>query len=158
MAPSKTFNVAGLTSSLAIIPDSSKKARYERVMGVPHLHMGNIFGTVALEAAYTYGENWLDQMLSYVWKNYELLENYVRTHLPRVKVMRPEATYLIWLDFSDYGISNDELHRFVIEKAGLALNDGARFGTGGDGWLRVNIGCPHSELEKAMKKLVKAFA
>ncbi len=158
MAPSKTFNVAGLTTSLVIIPNKTKMARYERTIGVPHLHMGNIFGTVAAEAAYSKGEEWLEQLLDYLWKNYQILEKMVEEKLPRVKVMKPDATYLIWLDFRDFGMKNDELMKFVIEKAGLALNDGGRFGTGGEGWLRVNIGCPRSVLQNAMEKLGAAFS
>ncbi|MCK3683537.1 PatB family C-S lyase [Maribellus sp. YY47] len=157
MAPSKTFNVAGLSSSLVIIPNKTKFARYERHLGVGHLGMGNIFGSIALEAAYTHGDSWLDQMLSYLWENYLLLESFVEKHLPRVKVMKPEGTYLVWLDFSDYQMKNDELMKFTIEQAQLALNDGGRFGTGGDGWLRINIGCPRSILEEALNRLEKAF-
>jgi len=158
MAPSKTFNVAGLASSLVIIPDKTKFTRFERALGVGHLGMGNIFGTVALEAAYTHGDNWLDQMLDYLWDNYLLLEDFITAKLPKVKVMRPEATYLVWLDFRSYGMKNEELMKFTMEKAKLALNDGARFGTGGDGWLRINTGCPRSVLEEALNRLEKAFA
>ncbi|WP_167604691.1 MalY/PatB family protein [Maribellus sediminis] len=158
MAPSKTFNVAGLSSSLVIIPDKTKFARYERTMGVGHLGMGNIFGTIAMEAAYTHGDEWLEQLLDYLWKNYKTLEDFINKHLPKVKVMKPEATYLVWLDFSAYGMKNDELMKFTIEEAKLALNDGGRFGTGGEGWLRVNVGCPKSVLEEALERLKKAFA
>ena len=157
MAPSKTFNVAGLSSSLVIIPNKAKFARYERTLGVGHFGMGNIFGSVALEAAYTHGDEWLAQLLDYLWKNYAYLENFIKAKLPRVKVMQPEATYLIWMDFTDYGMKNDELMKFLIENTGLALNDGGRFGKSGDGWLRINIGCPRSVLEEALKRLEKAF-
>ncbi|MFV0590981.1 MAG: MalY/PatB family protein [Draconibacterium sp.] len=157
MAPSKTFNVAGLSSSLVIIPNKNKFARYERHLGVGHLGMGNIFGSIALEAAYTHGDEWLDQMLEYLWDNYLVLENFVEQNLPRVKVMKPEGTYLVWLDFTDYGMKNEDLIKFTVEHAQLALNDGGRFGTGGDGWLRINIGCPRSILEEALNRLAKAF-
>ena len=158
MAPSKTFNVAGFSSSLVIIPDKTKFTRYERTIGVPHLHMGNIFGTVAMEAAYTHGDEWLDQLLKYIWNNYLLLENFIQQNLPRVKIMKPEATYLIWLDFREYGMKDADLMKFTIEKAGVGLNNGGKFGTGGDGWLRINIGCPRSILEKALEKMAQAFA
>ena len=158
MAPSKTFNVAGLASSLVIIPNKRKFAAYERKLGVGHLGMGNIFGSVALEAAYANGDEWLDQMLTYLWENYQLLEKFIADHLPRVKVMKPEATYLVWLDFRDYRMKNQELSKFTTEQAKVALNDGGRFGTGGDGWLRLNIGCPRSVLEKGLEKLAGAFS
>lgn len=158
MAPSKTFNVAGFSSSIVIIPNKTKFARYERAIGVAHLYMGNIFGSVAMEAAYAHGDNWLDQMLDYMWDNYKILEEFFETKLPKVKVMKPEATYLIWLDFREYGMKNAELMKFTIENAKVGLNDGGRFGTGGDGWLRINIGCPRSVLIEALKRLEKAFA
>ncbi len=157
MAPSKTFNVAGLSSSLVIIPNKLKMAQYQKTIGVGHFDMGNIFGTVALEAAYSNGDVWLDEMLIYLWDNYLLLENFISTKLPRVKIMKPEATYLVWLDFSDYGMNNEELSKFTVEKAKLALNDGGRFGTGGEGWLRINIGCPRSTIQEALERLEKAF-
>ena len=157
MAPSKTFNVAGLASSIVIIPNKTKFARYERALGVGHLGMGNIFGSVALEAAYTHGDEWLEQMLDYLWRNYLLLEEFFKNKLPKVKVMKPEATYLVWLDFTAYGMNDEELTKFVVEQAKVGLNNGGRFGTGGDGWLRINIGCPQSILQKALERLEKAF-
>ncbi len=157
MAPSKTFNVAGFSSSLVIIPDKAKFVRYERNIGVPHLHMGNIFGTVATEAAYTFGDEWLEQLLDYIWQNYLLLESFFQKHLPKVKIMKPEATYLIWLDFREYGMKDEELMKFVIEKAKVGLNNGGKFGTGGDGWLRINIGCPRSVLQEGLERIEKAF-
>jgi cysteine-S-conjugate beta-lyase len=157
MAPSKTFNVAGLASSLVIIPDKTKFARYERALNVGHLGMGNIFGSVALEAAYTSGDEWLEQLLVYLWENYLFLENFIKENLPKVKVMQPEATYLIWLDFREYGMNDEELMKFTVEKAKVGLNNGGRFGTGGDGWLRLNIGCPRSVLQEGLERLKTAF-
>jgi len=157
MAPSKTFNVAGLSSSIVIIPNKTKFVGYERAIGVGHLAMGNIFGSVAMEAAYTHGDEWLNQMLQYLWNNYVVLEDFFKNNLPKVKVMKPEATYLIWLDFREYGMKNDELMKFTIENAKVGLNDGGRFGNGGDGWLRINIGCPRSILVEALERLGKAF-
>lgn len=157
MAPSKTFNVAGLASSLVIISDKTKYARYERALNVGHLGMGNIFGSVALEAAYKNGEQWLNELLDYLWENYVFLETFIKENLPKVKVMKPEATYLIWLDFREYGMNDDELMQFTVEKAKVGLNNGGRFGTGGYGWLRLNIGCPRSVLEEGLQRLKTAF-
>jgi cystathionine beta-lyase len=157
MAPSKTFNVAGFSSSLVIIPDKVKMARFERAIGVGHLGMGNIFGTAALEAAYTHGDEWLDELREYLWENYLLLESFFAEHLLKVKVMKPEATYLIWLDFTAYGMNDAELIKFTVEKARVGLNNGGRFGMSGDGWLRINIGCQRSTLEEALQRLGSAF-
>jgi cystathionine beta-lyase len=158
MAPSKTFNVAGLSTSLVIIPNKTLFNRYERTMGVGHLGMGNIFGSVALEAAYTHGDEWLEQMLVYLWDNFRLLDDFFKSRLPKVRVMKPEATYLVWLDFTAYGMNDTKLLKFVVEQAGVGLNNGGKFGTGGDGWLRINIGCPRSILKEALESLGKAFA
>ncbi len=157
MAPSKTFNVAGFSTSLIIIPDKNKFARYERTLGIGHLGMGNIFGTIAMQAAYTHGDEWLGQLLTYLQGNYDYLEQFIAQKLPKVKVMKPEATYLIWLDFREYGMNDTELSKFATEEAKVALNNGGRFGTGGDGWLRINIGCPRSILIEALERLAKAF-
>lgn len=157
MAPSKTFNVAGLASSVVIIPDKKNHARYERVLSVGHFGMGNLFGTVAMEAAYTHGDRWLKQLLDYLWENFLYLENFFSNSLPAVKVMKPEATYLVWLDFSKYGMNDKELNRFIVDKAGVGLNNGARFGTGGEGWMRLNIGCPRSVLKEGLERLKVAF-
>lgn len=158
MAPSKTFNVAGLSTSLVIIPNKTLFNRYERTMGVGHLGMGNIFGSVALEAAYTHGDEWLEQMLVYLWDNFRLLDDFFKNRLPKVKVIKPEATYLVWLDFTAYGMNDTKLLKFVVEQAGVGLNNGGKFGAGGDGWLRINIGCPRSILKEALESLGKAFA
>ena len=157
MAPSKTFNVAGLSSSIAIIPNKRNFAHYERRLGVGHLGMGNIFGSVALEAAYTNGDEWLEQMLKYLWENYILVKETFENSLPKVKVMPLEATYLVWLDFTAYKLNDDELSKFIIEEAKVGLNNGGRFGTGGDGWMRINIGCPRSVLAEGLEKLTSAF-
>jgi cysteine-S-conjugate beta-lyase len=157
MAPSKTFNVAGLASSMVIIPNKNTFKRYEKAIGVGHLGMGNIFGSVALEASFSNGDEWLNQMLDYVWENYLFLEDFFKTNLPKVKVMKPEATFLIWLDFSAYRMKDRELWKFATEKAKVGLNNGGRFGSGGDGWLRLNIGCPRSILEEGLEKLKGAF-
>ena len=157
MAPSKTFNVAGLSSSVVVIPNRAKFVKYERALGVGHLGMGNIFGTVALEAAYTNGDNWLEQLLNYLWENYKTLESFFEMHLPKAKVMRPEATFLAWIDFSEYGMNSNELFKFTIEQAKVGLNSGAKFGKGGEGWLRLNFGCPHEVLLEALNRLKSAF-
>jgi cysteine-S-conjugate beta-lyase len=157
MAPSKTFNVAGLSTSVVIIPDKTKFSCYEKSLNVRHLGMGNIFGSVALEAAYSNGDEWLDQLMEYLWQNYIFLENFFGENLPKVKVMKPEATYLIWIDFREYGMNDEELFRFVTDEAGVGLNNGARFGTGGDGWMRLNIGCPRTILEEALNRIKIAF-
>jgi cystathionine beta-lyase len=156
MAPSKTFNTAGLTTSFLVIPNKRHFVAYERVMRLPHLHMGNIFGTVALEAAFTHGDEWLAQLMKYIQDNYAFLEHFFQENLPEVKVMRPEATYLIWLDFSAYGLTDEALSQKLID-GGVGLNRGVQFGKQGSGYMRMNIGCPRSVLEEALYRIKKTF-
>ncbi len=156
MAPSKTFNVAGLTTSVVIIPNKKLFARYERRLHTPHLHMGNIFGNIALEAAYTYGAEWVDQLNAYLEDNYRFLESFLKENFSQVVPMKPEATYLIWLDFSALGLSDEALNQKLID-AGIGLNRGVQFGKQGSGFMRINIGCPRSILQKALQVLVEAF-
>lgn len=156
MAPSKTFNTAGLTTSFLVIPNKRHLAAYERVMRLPHLHMGNIFGTVALEAAYTHGDEWLAQLMSYLQENYALLEKFFQENLPQVKVMRPEATYLIWIDFSAMGLSDEDLNKKLIE-GGVGLNRGVQFGKQGSGFMRMNIGCTRVVLQEALERIKNVF-
>lgn len=156
MAPSKTFNTAGLTTSFLVIPNKRHFVAYERVMRLPHLHMGNIFGTAALEAAYTHGDEWLAQLMPYLKGNYDFLEQFFAKNLPGVKVMKPEATYLIWLDFSVFGLTDEALNQKLID-GGIGLNRGTQFGKQGNGFMRINIGCPRSIMEEALERIKQAF-
>ncbi len=157
MAPSKTFNLAGLSTSFVVIPNAETMQQYEKLMRTLHVHMGNIPGMVALEAAYSLGDNWLSEMMNYVQENYRELESYFSDHLPRVRVMRPEATYLVWLDFRDYGMNDKELSKFMVERAKVGLNNGGRFGRPGDGFMRINLGAPRSVVMEAARRISEAF-
>ena len=154
MAASKTFNLAGLTTSFLVIPDKKNFEKYEKELHIPHLHMGNILGHIALEAAYNEGADWLKQLMDYLQANYRFLENYLEG--TGIVPMKPEATYLCWLDFSAFGLSDDELSSRIIE-SGVGLNRGIAFGKQGSGYMRINIGCPLSLLKKALERIVKAF-
>ncbi len=156
MAPSKTFNMAGLTTSFLVIPNKRHLVRYERELHVPHLHMGNLFGTVALEAAYNNGADWVDQLMIYLRDSFNELQKFVAQKMPKVKVMKPEGTYLIWLDFSAYGLNDDELNQRLIEY-GVGLNRGIQFGKQGSGYMRLNMGCPRSVLMEALERIEKAL-
>lgn len=156
MSPSKTFNTAGLTTSYLIIPNKRHWAAYERVMRLPHLHMGNIFGNVALVAAYTHGEEWLGQLMDYFKGNFDLLDAFMKERMPKVKVMHPDATYLIWMDFSAYGLTDELLNQKLVD-AGVGLNRGLQFGKQGKGFMRINIGCPRTVLQEALLRIEKAL-
>jgi cystathionine beta-lyase len=156
IAPSKTFNLAGLSTSALIIPNENLKKEYEIILDHLHVGMGNLFGIISLETAYNHGEEWLDQLLPYLNQNLRLFNEFLITRIPKIKVIQPEATYLIWLDFRELGFKNKELKEFIIEKAGIGLNDGPSFGPGGDGFQRINIALPRQVLINALESLEKA--
>lgn len=157
IAPSKTFNLAGLSTSAVIIPDKTLKARYEKILNGMHIGSGNIFGTIALEAAYRYGSDWLSELMTYIQENLKFLNNFTDNKLPELKIFQPEATYLVWIDFRKLGLTQAELNNFLINEAGLGLNDGQKFGPGGKGFQRMNIALPQKKLNEALLKLEKAM-
>jgi cysteine-S-conjugate beta-lyase len=157
MAPSKTFNLAGLSTSSMIITDPILMDKYRRTLMGLHLHLGNIFGNVASEAAYTHGHKWLDELMKYVEGNVDLAVDFCREHLPQIKPLRPEATYMIWLDCRAMGLDGAGLQKFFVEKAGVGMNEGSRFGPGGEGFMRMNLACPRSVVEKALKQIESAI-
>lgn len=157
-APSKTFNLAGLATASVIISNPVLKKKYRKVLDALHIELGNVFGNVASEAAYTHGDEWLGQLLDYIDGNIHTLIDFATKHLPQVNVIYPEATYMAWLDFSATGMNDKELKKFMIEKAGLGLNEGTQFGPGGEGYMRINLACPRATLLKALEQLKTAFA
>jgi cystathionine beta-lyase len=157
MAASKTFNVAGLSTAFVVIPNKRLRLKYEKVLNTIHISSGNIFGNIATEAAFQHGYEWLDQLMEYLEQNYRFLETFITEKMPRVKIMQPEATYLVWLDLRAYNLSEKALEKILIE-GGIALNHGSKFGTGGEGYFRLNFGCPRSVLEEGLIRLEKALA
>jgi cystathionine beta-lyase len=156
IAPSKTFNMAALATSSVIISNKEVKEKYDQILETIHIGMGNVFGTVASEAAYTYGDEWLNQLMEYLSKNLDFLENYLAKNIPQIKMIRPEGTYLVWLDCSNLNLKGKELTKFMIEEAGLGFNDGRIFGAGGEGFIRMNVACPKQTLLNALNKLEQA--
>ncbi len=153
IAPSKTFNVAGLATSAVIIPNPALRQKFVDVVESLHIAGGNIFGSVAMEAAYTHGDEWLKQALTYIEGNVNYLEEFVAQNLPQVKVIRPEGTYMAWLDLAGLKLSDPELKKFMIEKAKLGFNHGPTFGPGGEGFQRINLGCPREIVKEGLRRL-----
>jgi cystathionine beta-lyase len=156
VAASKTFNLAGLSSSAVIISNEKLRTRFNQEVQKGHFFMGNIFGTVAMEAAYSKGADWLEQLLEYLKGNAELLRDYTEANLPGFRVRPPEATYLAWLDMRSFGMKGKQLREFMIRDAKIGCNDGPSFGPGGTGFQRLNFACPRSTLEKALHQLKQA--
>ena len=159
MAPSKTFNIAGLSTSEIIISNPHLRRRFEEVVhdGL-HIFVGNIFGEAASIACYSQGDNWLNQLIDYLYGNICYVKDYLNSNLPSVKTFRHEATYLMWLDFSELGMTHKSLSERLVKVGRLALNDGAIFGEGGQCHFRLNVACPRATLEEAMRRLSLAFA
>jgi len=155
-APSKTFNLAGLKTSTIILPNIKHFKIYHNALDALHLDRNSVFGLVALEAAYRYGEEWLEQLLSYLNENLKFLMKYFEEKIPKIKVIKPEGTYLIWLDCRPLGLNVKDLNHFMIHKARIALDDGNWFGTEGEGFMRMNIACARSILEEALKRIERA--
>lgn len=158
IAPSKTFNVSGLSSSVAIIPDQTLRKQFVSTLDHLHIGLGNIFGNVAMEAAFTHGDEYVDELMEYLIGNVELVESFFETHIPQIKPIRPEATFLVWLDCRGMGMADKELHEFFINKAKVALNQGIQFGPGGKGFMRMNIGCPRNTLLRGLNQIRLAFS
>ena len=157
MAPSKTFNLAGLYTSVVIATQPALRKRYERILDVVHVGGDNILGQVALEAAYNLGHDWLDQLLNYLESNYLLLCHRLQEGAPEIGISPLQATYLSWLDFSSLGLDEQGLRDFIIQKARLGLNDGPMFGPGGAQHQRLNIATPASVLREGADRLVAAL-
>lgn len=157
IAPSKTFNVAGLATSAVIIPNPGLRKKFIDVVESLHIAGGNIFGAVAMEAAYAHGDEWLKQALNYIEGNVGYLEDFVRKNLPQIKVIHPEGTYMAWMDFSGLQLSDPELKKFMTEKAKLGFNHGPTFGPGGEGFQRINLGCSREIVKEAMRRMREAI-
>lgn len=152
----KTFNLAGLQASTTIFPNPEMKAKFDRYWANMDIHRNNAFSSVAMEAAYREGEEWLEQLLEYISGNFDFIREYCQTNIPKIKPNLPDATYLVWLDCRELGMDNEELRRFMIEKAKIGLNEGYTFGRSLSGFMRLNAACPRATLEKALKQLKDA--
>jgi cystathionine beta-lyase len=154
-SPSKTFSLAGLEVSSIIIPNKTLRENFANLRSgiVPG---PNLFGYTALEAAYRYGDEWLEQVLEYLNGNLEYLLDYFEKQIPCIKVIRPQGTYLVWLDCRGLNMDDDTLKNFMREKAKVGFDDGYLFGAGGSGFERINIACPRAILQEALARLEKA--
>ncbi len=157
MAPSKSFNIAGIVSSFAVIPNEKIREQYLGYLEPRELSQGTLFAYTATTAAYEEGEEWLDQMNEYVQGNVDFVDNFLKEHIPQIKAILPEASFLVWLDCRALHLSQPELVNLFVKKAHLALNDGTLFGEGGEGFMRLNVGTSRSVLVKALNNLKKAM-
>ena len=153
MAPSKTFNIAGIVSSYSVITNKEIREKYLSYLTPSGLDQGTLFAYTATCAAYNECDDWLDQMLNYVQESVDFVDAYLKENIPEIKAILPEASFLIWLDCRYLNLSQAQLVSLFVDKAGLALNDGAIFGVGGEGFMRLNVGVSRKVLEKALNNL-----
>lgn len=156
-SPSKTFNLAGLQISNIFIANQKLRRRFRRQVAAAGYSQLNTLGLTACEAAYRQGEEWHEQLMVYLRANITYVREFIKEKIPRVKLIEPEGTYLVWLDFRELGLTEEEREDLIIKKAGLWLDSGAMFGPVGEGFERINIACPRSILEQALGNLEKAI-
>ena len=158
MAPSKAFNMPGLASSYAIAVDPGIRRRFQTFLEAGEFGEGHMLAYVGCAAAYREGEEWLGQLLAYLQGNIDFTEQFLKERIPTIGMIRPQASYLIFLDCRRLGLSQPELVNLFVDKAHLALNDGTMFGRGGEGFMRLNVGCPRSVLRRALEQLEEAVS
>jgi len=152
-APSKTFNLAGLSHANIFIPNETLRGKFKQEYARCGLSQPGVMGLVACKAAYQGGEDWLEQLLVYLASNMSLIKEFLQTHIPKIKLIEPEGTYLAWLDCSELGLFTQELETLITEKCKLWLSNGRSFGRGGEGFQRMNAACPRSVLSEALARL-----
>lgn len=153
VSATKSFNLAGLQASTTIFPNLEMKEKFDKFWNSMDIHRNNAFSSVAMEAAYREGEEWLDQLLEYISDNFDFIKKYCEENIPKIKPNIPDATYLVWLDCRELGFSNEELRNFMVNNAKLGLNEGCSFGRSLTGFMRLNAACPRATLECALKQL-----
>ncbi|NDW09199.1 MalY/PatB family protein [Dysgonomonas sp. 520] len=156
MAPSKTFNIAGIVSSFSVIPNKDLREKFHAYLTKSELNHGDLFAYLAAQVAYETGEEWLKEAKEYLWQNICYVDDYLKKNIPQIKAIIPEASFLIWLDCKALNLSQEDLVSLFVNDAKLALNDGSMFGKEGEGFMRMNIGTPRSVIERAMDNLFKA--
>ena len=157
MSPSKTFNIAGLSTSIVTIPNQKLLENYRKQLQTLHLFLGNIFGTVAFTAAYSYGHNWLNQLIDYLEENRNLSIDFIEKNIPQIDVFKPEGTFLLWLDFKKTGLSHEEIKNKLINEALIGFNDGLTFGKQGEYHFRMNFATQRNNVITALNRLKETF-
>jgi cystathionine beta-lyase len=153
VAPSKTFNIAGMGLSALIVPDPVHRQALKRTFEAMHMEPANPFSIAAFEAAYRYGGPWLDELLEYLQGNVQLVSRYLAEHAPEICMDQPEGTYLLWLDCSRLGLNDTELKTFFIHEARVGMNPGITFGEQGSGYMRLNIGTQRAVVQQALERI-----
>lgn len=158
MSPSKTFNLAGIHASVVIIPNEELKQRFAAIQERQGFFELNSFGIIGMEAAFRYGEAWLDELIDYLHTNMTTAMQFIQEQLANISVMKPDGTYLLWVDCRKLGLTDEELRERLLQKGKIALEPGPKYGPGGEGFIRMNIACPTSLLLEGLNRLKNAFS
>jgi len=158
IAPSKTFNIAGMSTSSLIIENEELRKEFAQTIDHVHVGSGNLFGNMASVAAYTHGDQWLDELLTYIDKNFILLGDFIANEIPNLELIKAEATYLAWIDFKKTGLSDEEIKHKLLHEAKLGLSPGPVFGNGGEGFQRMNLATPKANVLTALNQLKSVFS
>lgn len=156
IAPSKTFNIAGLSTSAVVISNSGLFSKFTQTLNSLGISGGNVFGITGAEAAYRYGGEWLDELLGYLEGSLDFLIRYIDERIPGISVVKSQGTYLAWLDCRSLGMDRKQLVNFMLDKARVGLNDGTEYGIDGEGFMRLNFACPRSILEEGLMRIENA--
>lgn len=157
ISPSKTFNLMGLNTSAIVIPNKSLRDKFENALNAFSLSAPNYFGSTALEVAYDNGEGWLDSLLEYLKGNIQFINQFLNEYMPDVQMVQPEGTYLAWLDFKKLELEDEKLEEIITTESNVGLDKGPIFGTGGEGFMRMNFACPRSTIEKGLQNIYQAL-
>ena len=156
-SPTKSFNLAGLQASFATFPRAEERKEFDNILGQMDVKRNNPFSLVAFETAYEKCEDWLEELILHIDGNMQYVVDFIAEKLPEIKVVKPEGTYLMWLDFNGTKIPQDKIQEFLINEAKVAMNDGGSFGSNGKGFARINVACPRYMVEEAMERIEKAL-
>jgi cystathionine beta-lyase len=156
ISPAKTFNVAGMVDALAVIANEQYREQFHDFAHRYQINKTNVFASAAVEAAYSHGDAWLDELLAYLRGNIDFIQAFLADNLPQVTLVKPEGTYLVWLNFQALGLEAKALEKFLAENAGIAVNPGYWFGREGAGYARMNIACPRPVIQEALQRLTNA--
>ena len=156
-SPGKTFNVAGLQPANIIIPNEELRKKYQWANTQAAYSQGSLMGQLAVKVCYTKGAEWVDELVQYIYENVKYMSKFVKENFPKAKMVEPEGTYLVWLDFRETGLTVAELEDLILNKARLWLDSGKIFGKAGEGFQRINVACPRATLTEALERIRKAF-
>ena len=157
IAPTKTFNIAGLQTAAVYVKDPFLRHKVWRGLNTDEVAEPNVFAALAAETAFNFGEDWLISLNEYLFENRRVFEEYVLKNIPKLKITHADATYLVWADISEFCRDSEKAARFIREKTGLFVNEGAEYGSAGEGFLRINIACPRARMEDGLERLKKGL-